>query len=90
MQFRKSRWNALETNEASVLNKNRPILSNVLPDQGVPNMPVLDEVLPNQKTTFRDQDSTVDDNEEGRVQPTPVFAYKGTDKGVETKSEVTK
>lgn len=37
----------------------------------------------NYKTNFRNQDVTVSDNEEDKVLPTPVFAYPGTDKGVE-------
>lgn len=39
-------------------------------------------VMPVQKTTFRTRTETVDDNNADQKLETPVFAYKGTDKGV--------
>lgn len=81
MEFRKSNFNDLELQTDSVANKNRDPFSEVLPNNVVPNKDPLSDVLPNKKTTFRDQDTTVDENTGGYIMPGTTFAYGG-DKGV--------
>lgn len=85
MDYRRETYNDNELQTDTIENKNRKILANVLPYEEVPNKPILDEGTPNYKTTFRDVNTTVDENTEDKIMPGPVFAYGGTDKGVNDK-----
>lgn len=88
MDYRKSKFNSLELNEASVANENRKPLANVMPNEQVPNKKVLNEVLPNQKSTFRVKSSTPSEAKDDESEPLSgskiTFAYGG-DKGVNDK-----